>query len=63
MTQDERQSGEEVRSLRMQLVNALTLAARVALAAPQAPEDRDQEFPDSQDFSGSDRTLLRGWIA
>jgi hypothetical protein len=54
MTQDAQQSGEEVRSLRMQLANALMLAARAAPAAPQAPEDRGQMFPDSPDFSGSD---------
>jgi len=63
MTRDARQSGEEVRCLRTQLANALTLAARVAPAAPQAPEDRGQKFPDSPDFSGSDQTQLRGWIA
>jgi hypothetical protein len=61
MTQDARQSGEEARSLRTQLANALMLAARAAPAAP--PEDRGQKFPDSPDFSGSDRTQLRGWIA
>jgi hypothetical protein len=58
MTRDPRQSGDEVRGLRMQLANALTLAARVAPAAPQTPEDRVQKFPDSPDFSGSDRTQL-----
>jgi len=63
MTRDARQSGEEVRGLRTQLANALMLAARAAPAAPQAPEDRGQKFPDSPDFSGSDRTQLRGWIA
>jgi hypothetical protein len=63
MTRDARQSGEEVRDLRTQLANALTLAARVAPAAPQAQEDRGQKFPDSPDISGSDRTQLRGWIA
>jgi len=63
MTRDARQSGEEVRGLRTQLANALRLAARAAPAAPQAPEDRGQKFPDSPDFSGSDRTRLRGWIA
>jgi len=63
MTQDAQQSGEEARSLRTQLANALTLAARAALAAPQAPEDRGQKFPDSPDFSGSDWIQLRGWIA
>jgi len=63
MTQDARQSGEEVRSLRTQLANALMLAARTAPAAPQAQEDTGQKFPDSPDFSGSDRTQLRGWIA
>jgi len=34
MTRDARQSGEEVRGLRTQLANALTLAARTAPAAP-----------------------------
>jgi hypothetical protein len=63
MTRDAWQSGEEVRGLRKQLANALTLAARVALAAPQAPEDRGQKFPSSPDFSESDGTELNGWIA
>ena len=63
MTRDARQSGEEVRGLRTQLANALMLAARATPTAPQAPEDRGQKFPDSPDFSGSDRTQLRGWIA
>jgi hypothetical protein len=63
MTRAARQSGKEVRDLTTQLANALMLAARVAPAAPQAPEDRGQKFPDSPDFSGSDRTQLRGWIA
>jgi hypothetical protein len=63
MTRDARQSGEEVQGLRTQLANALTLAARAAPAAPQAPEDRGQKFPDSPDFSWSDRTQLRGWMA
>jgi len=63
MTRDAHQSGEEVRGLRTQLANALTLAARAAPAAPQAPEDRGQKFPDSPDFSGSDQTQLRGWNA
>jgi len=39
------------------------LAARAAQAAPRAPENRGQKFPDSPDFSGLDRTQLRGWIA
>jgi len=63
MTQDARQSGEEVRGLRTQLANALMLAVRAAPAAPQASEDKGQKFPDSPDISGSDRTQLRGWIA
>jgi len=63
MTRDAWQSGVEVRGLRMQLANALTSASRAALAAPQAPEDRGQKLPDSPDFSGSDRTQFRGWIA
>jgi len=62
ITQNARQSGEETRSLRTQLANALMLTPRVAPAAPQAPEDRGQKFPDSPDFSGSDRTQLRSWI-
>jgi hypothetical protein len=49
--------------LRTELTNALTFAARVAPAAPQAPEDRGQKFPGSPDFSGSDQPQLRGWIA
>jgi len=52
MTQDAQQSGEEARSLRTQLANALMVAARRAPAAPQAPEDRGQKFPDCPDFSG-----------
>jgi len=63
MTRGARQSGEEVRGLRTQLANALMLAARAAPAAPQTSEDRGQKFPDSPDFSGTDRTQLRGWIA
>jgi len=39
------------------------LAARAAPAAPQDPEVSRQKFPDSLDFSGLDRTKLRGWIA
>jgi len=63
MTRDARQSGKEVRGLRTQLANALTLATRMAPAGPQTPKDRRQKFPDSPDFSESDRTQLRGWIA
>ena len=63
MTRDTQQSGEEACSLRTQLANALTLAARAAPAAPQVPGNRGQKFPNSPDFSGSDRTQLRGWIA
>ena len=63
MTQDAQQSGEEARSLRTQLANALTLPARAAPAAPHAPKDRGQMFPDSPDISGSDRSQSRGWIA
>jgi hypothetical protein len=63
MTRDAQQSGEEVRDLRTQLANALTLAARAVPAAPQTLEDRGKKFPDSPDLAGSDRTQLRGWIA
>ena len=62
MTQDAQQSGEEVHSLRTQLANGWTLAARAAPAASQAPEDRCQKVSDSLVFSWSDRTQLRGWI-
>jgi hypothetical protein len=62
MTQDVQQFGEEVRGFRMQLANALTLAARVAPPDPQDPEDRGQKFPDLLDFSGLDRTQLKGCI-
>jgi hypothetical protein len=63
MTRDAREASEESRNLRTQLANALSLAARAAPPAPQQQEDRGQKFPDSPDFSGSDRTQLRGWIA
>jgi len=39
MTRDSRQSRDEVRALRTQLANALSLAARAALAPPQQLED------------------------
>jgi hypothetical protein len=63
MTRNARQSGEEVCGLRLQLANALTIAARATPAAPQVPEDRGKKFPDSLDFSGFDRTQLTGWMA
>jgi hypothetical protein len=63
MTRDAREASEESRNLRTQLANALSLAARAAPPAPQQQEDRGQKFPDSPDFSGLDRTQLRGWIA
>ena len=63
MTQDARQSGEEVRALRTQLANALSLAARAASTPPLQSEDRRQKFPDSPDFSGMDQIQFRGWIA
>jgi len=63
MTRDAREASEEGRNLRTQLANALSLAVPVAPPARHQPEDRGQKFPDSPDFSGSDRTQLRGWIA
>jgi hypothetical protein len=63
MTRDAREANAEAVSLRTQLANALSLAVRAAPTPPQAQEDREQKFPDSPDFSGSDRTQLRGWIA
>jgi hypothetical protein len=67
MIRDARQCVEEVRALRMQLSNALTLAGRAAPAAAQAPEDRGQKFPTSQTFqdlielSGDAGLLTCGW--
>ena len=63
MTRDEQQCGEEVHGVRTLLANARRFAARETLAAPQAPEDRGQLFPDSLDLSGSDQTQVRCWIA
>jgi len=63
MTQDARQSREDVHSLRMQLENPFTLATRSAAAASQALEYQGQKFPDPPDFSGSDRTGWNGWNA
>jgi hypothetical protein len=54
MTQDAQQLGEEVTSLRSQLANTMTMEAMVAPAAPQAPEERGQRFPDSSHVSESD---------
>lgn len=59
MTCDAQQFGKEVRRLRRPLTNALTLAAKAAGAAPQAPEDRDKQLPYSPDYSVSNQTLLR----
>jgi len=63
MTQDARQSGEDVRAVRTQLANVLSLVAWVAPTPPQHPEDRGQKFSDSPDFARLDRALLRGCIA
>ena len=54
MTRDARQSGEEVRALRTQLANALSLPAPAAPVPSQQPKDRGQKFPDSPDLSGTD---------
>ena len=63
MTRDAREANADAVSLRTQLANALSLAVRAAPTPAQGQEDRGQKFPDSPDFSGSDRTHLRGWIA
>ena len=63
MTKDTQPSGEEVRDLRTHSANAVTLAARATLTVPQTPEHTGQNFPDAPDFSGSNPTQLRGWIA
>jgi len=63
ITRDSRQLGDEVRALRTQSANAQSLAPLEAATPPHQPEGRGQKFPDSSDFSGSDRAQLRGWIA
>jgi len=63
MTQDVQLYGEEVRGLRTQLANALTLAARAALPTPQTTEDTGQKFPHSPDYSGLKQTQLSPRIA
>jgi hypothetical protein len=63
MTQAAQQSAEEVSGVRMQLANALMLAGRAALVAPQAQEGKGQEFPDSPDISELDYTRLIGWMS
>jgi hypothetical protein len=62
MTRDAQEVSIENASLRTQLANVLSLASRVAPTPPQEQEERGQKFPDSPDFSSSDRSLLRGWI-
>jgi len=52
MIQDAQESGEEARSLRTQLANALRSAARSAHAAPQAAEDMVRSFPTPWTFQG-----------
>jgi hypothetical protein len=63
MTRDAHKSSAESRNLRTQLANTLSLAAWAAPPAPHQQGNRGQKFPDSPDFSGLDRTQLRGWIA
>lgn len=45
------QSGEYLCGLRMQSANTLTMAARVAPAAPLDREEKGQKFTNSTDFS------------
>jgi len=63
MTGDAREASVETRNLKRQLANALSLAVPAAPIPTQDQEDRGLELPDSLEFSGSDRTQLRGWIA
>jgi len=58
-----RDSAVEVSSWRMQIANVLTLAVRVAIAAPETQQARGQKVPDSTDLSWADRTRLTGWLA
>jgi hypothetical protein len=63
MTRDAQEVSIENANLRTQLANELSLASRVVPTPPQGQEEWGQKFPDSPDFSGSDQSLLRGWIA
>jgi hypothetical protein len=63
MTRDARQSADNVRGMRMNLGNCLTLATRSTPAASQALEYRGHKFPNCPDFSGSDGSGWNGWIA
>jgi hypothetical protein len=63
MTRDAQEASAEAARMRTQLANALSLAARLAPTPPQEQEESRQKFPNSQDYSGSDRTQLRGWTA
>jgi hypothetical protein len=63
ITRDAQVASAEASSLRTQIANALSLAARLAPTPPQGPEERGQKFPDSPDFSGLARTQSRGWTA
>jgi len=62
-TQDARQSGEDVRGLRMQCANALTVTPRLAPDAHKPPQGRGQKIPDSTDVSQCEHTHSSGWIA
>jgi hypothetical protein len=63
MTRDAWKASTGNASLRTQLASVLSLASWVVPIPPQGQEERGQKFPDSPDFSGSDRSLLRGSIA
>jgi hypothetical protein len=63
MTRDAHEVSIKNASSRMQSANVLSLASRVVPTPPQGQKERGQKCADSLDFSGSDRSLLRGWIA
>jgi hypothetical protein len=63
MTLDAQQSEYEFRGIRTLLANTLTLAARAAPAAPQAPEHAGETFCDSPNVSQSDGIQFGCWVA
>jgi len=62
MRRDVHEAEQVIHILRTLLKNALTLAARLALAVPQVMEYKEHKCPDSPGISGSERMQLSGWI-
>jgi len=62
ISQDERESGEEVHCLRQQIAIDLNVTVRAARAGPLGPEDKFHKLPHCLDYSESERAQLRRWI-